>query len=155
MRFRRRPAHGHRPDAGPLPARRARRGVPAQADPPQFHHHGRPRPYPARALDVHWTCTRRALGFPDHRGMRTMRIRSGRRGWLWLALSVPAVVAAALTGWALRPGPAPAPQARQYLDVSACLLTGPRGVTPGAPAAPTWAAMEKASLTTHVMVSYL
>lgn len=87
--------------------------------------------------------------------MRTMRIRPARRSWLWLVLAVPAVVAAVLAGWALWPSPAPAPQARQYLDVSACLLTGPRGVTPGAPAAPTWAAMEKASLTTHVMVSYL
>jgi hypothetical protein len=83
--------------------------------------------------------------------MRTMRIRAG---WLWL---VPAVLAAGLAAWALWPAaaPAPAPQARQYLDVSACLLTGPRGVTPGAPAAPTWAAMEKASVATHVMVSYL
>lgn len=52
-------------------------------------------------------------------------------------------------------GSAPAPQARQYLDVSACLLTGPRGVTPGSPAAPVWASMEAASLRSHVMVSYL
>ena len=87
--------------------------------------------------------------------MRTMKIRAGRSGWLWLAAAVPAAFAALLIAWAVRPSPAPAPQARQYLDVTACLLTGAGGVTPGAPAAPTWAAMEKASLSTHVMVSYL
>jgi hypothetical protein len=87
--------------------------------------------------------------------MSTIRIRPGQRRWLWLVPAVPAVLAAALAGWVLWPRPAAAPQARQYLDVTACLLTGPGGVTPGAPAAPTWAAMEKASLTTHVMVSYL
>jgi hypothetical protein len=48
-----------------------------------------------------------------------------------------------------------APQARQYLDVSACLLTDPGGVVAGTPGAPVWAAMESASLATHVMVSYL
>jgi hypothetical protein len=48
-----------------------------------------------------------------------------------------------------------APQARQYLNVSACLLTDPSGVVPGTPAAPVWAAMQSASLATRVMVSYL
>ncbi len=51
--------------------------------------------------------------------------------------------------------PAAPPQARQYLDVSACLLTGPRGVAAGSPAASVWASMEAASLRNHVMVSYL
>lgn len=51
--------------------------------------------------------------------------------------------------------PPPPPQARQYLYVTACLLTGPGGVGPGAPAAPVWAAMQSASLTSHVMVTYL
>lgn len=48
-----------------------------------------------------------------------------------------------------------APQARQYLNVSACLLTDPRGVVPGTPAAPVWTAMQSASLSTRVMVTYL
>jgi hypothetical protein len=66
------------------------------------------------------------------------------------------VVAAAggFAAWALRPQPA-APHARQYLNVSACLLTDPSGIAPGTPAAPVWAAMQSASLATHVMVSYL
>jgi hypothetical protein len=50
---------------------------------------------------------------------------------------------------------APVPRARQYLDVSACLLTDPSGIAAGAAGAPVWSAMESASLATHVMVSYL
>ena len=46
-------------------------------------------------------------------------------------------------------------QARHYLNATACLLTDPRGITPGAPGAPAWQAMQSASLATHVMVSYL
>jgi hypothetical protein len=63
------------------------------------------------------------------------------------------VVAAVVVTVLLRPQAAPAPQARQYLDASACLLTDPQGVS-GAPGAPVWGAMESASLATHVMVSY-
>jgi basic membrane lipoprotein Med (substrate-binding protein (PBP1-ABC) superfamily) len=48
-----------------------------------------------------------------------------------------------------------APQARHYLNATACLLTDPRGIAPGTPGAPAWKAMEAASLATHVMVSYL
>jgi basic membrane lipoprotein Med (substrate-binding protein (PBP1-ABC) superfamily) len=51
--------------------------------------------------------------------------------------------------------PAAAPHARQYVSVSACLLTDPQGIQPGTPAAPVWAAMRTASLSSHVMVSYL
>jgi hypothetical protein len=87
--------------------------------------------------------------------MNAMRMRPGRRRLLWLASGASAVLAAVLAAWVWWPRPAPAPQARQYLDVTACLLTGPRGVVPGAPAAPAWAAMEQASLATRVMVSYL
>src|SRR6266576_62940 len=58
--------------------------------------------------------------------------------------------------WALWPSnPATAPQARYYLNVTACLLTDSRGIAPGTPGAPAWAAMQNASLATHVMVSYL
>jgi hypothetical protein len=70
-----------------------------------------------------------------------------------------AVAAAVLlvVGWMLWPRPAavPAPTTRQYLDTSACLLTGPDGVTPGTPGARVWQTIESASLATRVMVSYL
>jgi hypothetical protein len=73
---------------------------------------------------------------------------------IWLAAGA-VIIAAAVTAWGVWPSPAPAPQARQYLDTSACLLTGPSGIAAGTPAAPVWAAMQSASVTTHVMVSYL
>jgi basic membrane lipoprotein Med (substrate-binding protein (PBP1-ABC) superfamily) len=71
------------------------------------------------------------------------------------------VSAAAVAAWMLWPGPGPgsataaAPPARQYLDVSACLLTGAGGVSPGTVGGQAWSAMESASLTSHVMVSHL
>jgi hypothetical protein len=64
-------------------------------------------------------------------------------------------IAAAAAAWIVWPAPAQVPHARRYLDVSACLLTGPGGIAPGTPAAPVWTAMESASLATHVMVTYL
>lgn len=79
-----------------------------------------------------------------------------KTGRIWLAAGV-IVIAAAVVTWGVWPSPssAPAPQARRYLDASACLLTGPSGIAAGTPAAPVWAAMRSASLATHVMVSYL
>ena len=74
---------------------------------------------------------------------------------VWLAAGA-VVIAAAVVAWGVWPSsPAPAPQARRYLDTSACLLTGPGGIASGSPAAPVWAAMQSASLATHVMVTYL
>jgi hypothetical protein len=87
--------------------------------------------------------------------MNGIRIRPRLPSWLWLVSAAAAVLAVVLAGWVLWPRPAAVPQARQYLDVTACLLTGPDGVGTGAPAAPAWTAMEKASLASHVMVSYL
>ena len=77
-----------------------------------------------------------------------------------LVRAAAAAVAAAVllvVGWMLWPRPAavPAPTTRQYLDTSACLLTGPDGVAPGTPGAPVWQAIESASLASRVMVSYL
>jgi hypothetical protein len=74
-----------------------------------------------------------------------------------LASVVCAAVAGGLAVWLLASGSGSgsAPQARQYLDVTACLLTGPQGVTPGSAAAPVWASMEAASVQSRVMVSYL
>src|SRR5579864_5913718 len=77
---------------------------------------------------------------------------------LLLALAACSLLGAGIAAGVLLTGSGgapPTPQARQYLDVSACLLTGPRGVTPGSPGAPVWASMEAASLRSHVMVSYL
>jgi hypothetical protein len=47
------------------------------------------------------------------------------------------------------------PQARPYLNATACLLTDRGGIMLGAPGASAWKAMQSASLATHVMVSYL
>jgi hypothetical protein len=68
-----------------------------------------------------------------------------------------AVSAAVIAAWALWPGSASAagPRARQYLDASACLLTGAGGVSPGTAGAQAWDAMESASAASHVMVSHL
>lgn len=77
------------------------------------------------------------------------------RGRLWLALGISVVLVAGVAAWALRPHPSAGPQARSYLDVTACLLTDPKGVEPGAQAAPVWASMQAASLSTRVMISYL
>ena len=66
-----------------------------------------------------------------------------------------AVSAAVITAWLLWPAPAAAPQARQYLHASVCLLTGPGGVTPGTAGAQAWSAMESASMASRVMVSHL
>jgi hypothetical protein len=80
--------------------------------------------------------------------VKTGRVR------IWLAAGA-TLIAAAVVAWSVWPSPAPAPQARRYLDASACLLTGPSGIASGTPAAPVWGAMQSASLATHVMVSYL
>ncbi len=81
-------------------------------------------------------------------------MKSGRLS-IWLAAGAGAIAASVLA-WALwPPNPAAAPHARRYLNVTACLLTDSRGVAPGGAGAPAWAAMQHASLATHVMVSYL
>ncbi len=77
------------------------------------------------------------------------------RVWLWIGMMTLAAAAAGIAVPLLTVHRAPEPQARQYLHVSACLLTDPSGVVPGTPAAPVWTAMQSASLATRVMVSYL
>jgi basic membrane lipoprotein Med (substrate-binding protein (PBP1-ABC) superfamily) len=83
----------------------------------------------------------------------------GRPAKIRLAIGVVvAVAAAAVVTLVLvsgKPATAPAAHARVYLNTTACLLTNPSGVAPGGPGAPVWAAMQKASVKTHVMVSYL
>lgn len=44
------------------------------------------------------------------------------------AVAAGVAVAAFVIAWALWPSPAATPRARQYLDVSACLFTGPSGI---------------------------
>ena len=66
-----------------------------------------------------------------------------------------AVSAAVIAAWMLWPTTPAAPRARQYLNASACLLTGASGVSPGTAGAQAWSAMESASLASHVMISHL
>lgn len=70
-----------------------------------------------------------------------------------------AVSAAVIAAWMLWPGSgspsAAGPRARQYLDASACLLTGAGGVSRGTAGGRAWDAMESASVASHVMVSHL
>lgn len=82
---------------------------------------------------------------------------NARRAWPWIVLTVLVAVAAgiAVPLLSVHHAPQPQPQARRYLDVSACLLTDPSGVVPGTAAAPVWTAMQSASRATRVMVSYL
>jgi len=85
-----------------------------------------------------------------------------KQGWSTAVVAAAVGVAVFIAAWALWPRPATvtAPrtgqyQARQYLNASACLLTGPSGVATGTPGAQAWRAMQSASLSSHVMVSYL
>lgn len=75
-----------------------------------------------------------------------------RRAWIWSTAAV--VVIAGLVTWWLWPAGKPAPRARQYLDYTSCLLTDASGLQ-GPDAAPVWAGMQQASLTTHAKVQYL
>jgi ABC-type sugar transport system substrate-binding protein len=78
---------------------------------------------------------------------------------IWLAAGAGAIAVAALALVLVLSSAAPKAsrpaRARVYLNTTACLLTDPSGVNPGGPGAPVWAAMEKASVKTHVMVTYL
>nr|MDT0658574.1 hypothetical protein [Micromonospora sp. DSM 115978] len=67
---------------------------------------------------------------------------------------VATMIAAAVLAWVFWPDPAPEPRAREYRDVTACLLTGEAGVD-GPEAAPVWAGMQEASLSTAAKVQYL
>lgn len=66
------------------------------------------------------------------------------------------LVLIAVTTWLLWPKPTtpPPPRARQYLDFTACLLTGQHGIQ-DPQATPVWAGMQQASLATHAKVQYI
>jgi len=75
---------------------------------------------------------------------------------LWLAAGAGLACVAVVVTIAISSGEHQQPaQARQYLNVTACLLTDSSGIAPGAPGATAWRAMQSASLATHVRVSYL
>jgi hypothetical protein len=85
-----------------------------------------------------------------------------KQGWTAAVVVAAAAMSGLIGAWALWPGTATVAasrtgqaQARQYLDASACLLTGSSGISPGTPGAQAWRAMESASSASHVMVSYL
>jgi hypothetical protein len=79
--------------------------------------------------------------------------RLGRRGRAVTLGAVTVVAAWAITA-ALLAAHGPPPRARQYLAFTACLLTGPGGLT-DAGAANAWAGLQRASLATRAKVQYL
>jgi len=88
---------------------------------------------------------------PGTSGVRAL----ARNPWFWTVFGA-VVVAVAGLAWVFWPAapPEPAPRARQYLEYTACLLTGERGLTDTA-AGPVWAGLQDASLATHAKVQYL
>ena len=81
--------------------------------------------------------------------------RRPSRRQLWFAAGIVGAVVVILV-WTLWPTPRPLeqPRAREYLDYTACLLTGERGVS-DAVAAPVWAGLQQASTATNAKVQYL
>ncbi|HEV2370881.1 MAG TPA: hypothetical protein VGS19_01820 [Streptosporangiaceae bacterium] len=76
--------------------------------------------------------------------------------WKVAACTLGAVAGLAVLVWLAWPSQTPdaAAPTRQYLDASACLLTGAQGVA-GDPQAAAWQGMENTSLATRVRVQYL
>ncbi|QGN49765.1 hypothetical protein GKC29_25000 [Micromonospora sp. WMMC415] len=101
----------------------------------------KPRPQP-----LQWSKSRRSMT-PQWRIVTV--IAAGRRRWIALGSAV--AVVAGLTTWALWPDP---PRQREYLDATACLLTGESGVT-AEPAATIWTAMQDTSAVSRVRAQYL
>ena len=100
---------------------------------------------------------RRSTGFEKPSRARsgpTSRWLSGVRMWVLIAVGVVAVAGGAWTLWPSNTAKAPAPQARQYSNFSACLLTDDVGVG-SRQARPVWAGMQQASAQTSARVSFL
>lgn len=76
--------------------------------------------------------------------------------WKMAACALGAVAGLASLTWLAWPSQPPdaAAPTRQYLNASACLLTGAQGLA-GNPQAAAWQGMENTSLATHVRVEYL
>ena len=73
-----------------------------------------------------------------------------RRLW-WAAVAASVLAVAGIGTWLLWPEE---PRQREYLDVTACLLTDESGVA-GAAAKPVWAALQEASVASRARVQYL
>lgn len=87
------------------------------------------------------------------RGPRTLKDFS-RRQTRAVAGGLVGVLAAGVLVWALWPEAEVEPRAREYRDVTACLLTDGQGVA-GERAAPLWAGMQAASERTRGQARYL
>jgi hypothetical protein len=74
--------------------------------------------------------------------------------WRWLAGGAAFLVAAVVIVLAWPKTEADPPRARQYIEFTACLLTGEAGIT-DATAIPAWDGLQEASLATHAKVQYL
>jgi basic membrane lipoprotein Med (substrate-binding protein (PBP1-ABC) superfamily) len=69
----------------------------------------------------------------------------------WAAAAAAGLAIAGVGTWLLWPE---SPRQREYLDVTACLLTDANGVT-GEAARPVWAALQEASVDSRARVQYL
>jgi hypothetical protein len=87
---------------------------------------------------------------PPAKQRMTWRSLAEHRWWLGGGA---AILVAVLT-WALWPTSTPPPRARQYLDFTACLLTGEQGINEP-DATPVWNGLQQASLATKAKVQYL
>jgi len=87
----------------------------------------------------------------DDRLRRWLKLPRSRRAWL---LTGGAAGLLAVLVWVLWPSLQVEPRARQYRDVTGCLLTDRAGVT-GVQAAPVWAGMLAASARMHGQVRFL
>lgn len=107
-----------------------------------------PVPGGTSALVQRWQCAERVAGGLS----RWQHVRMFRRVRWWWAIPAGLVLAGLVT-WLVWPSE-PAPRARVYRNVDACLLTDGHGLS-GGQAAAVWAGMQDASGDTRIRVSYL
>src|SRR5215218_1250100 len=77
--------------------------------------------------------------------------RLGARAWLGVAVGF--ALLAGLVTWLVWPK-SPQPRARQFLELTACLVTGEHGVA-GGDAAQVWAGLDDASKATRVQTEFM